>query len=162
MLKITVKFFLLILLTQPIFSKSNAVVKTVPSKETIAIASELLETMHMKHTYQGMIARITQMQLQQNPQLLIIKPTIHGFFKKYMGWEALKSDIAYTYASVYTQDELKEINKFYQTKVGQKSVHLMPELASRGARIGQHKLMLHMPELQTMIEKALKKHHQSK
>ena len=160
MLKLLSKTLLILFCTLPLMAKQTS--PLAPSKEAIKIASTLLETMHMKHTYEGMIERITQMQLQQNPQLIIIKSTIHNFFTKYMGWEALKKDIAYTYASAYTQKELEEINKFYQSNVGQKSVHLMPQLASKGAKIGQHKLMLHMPELQSMIEEALKKHHSSK
>jgi len=160
MLKLISKILLILFCTLPLVAKQTP--SLASSKEAIKSALILLETMHMKDTYEGMIERITQMQLQQNPQLLIIKPTIHNFFTKYMGWEALKKDIAYTYASAYTQKEIEEINRFYQSKVGQKSVHLMPQLASKGAQIGQQKLMLHMPELQKMIEEALKDHHSSK
>ena len=160
MLKLTSKLLLIFFCTLPLLAKQT--LPTSPSKEAIKIASQLLETMHMKHNYEGMIKRITQMQIQQNPQLVIIRPTIRSFFTKYMGWDALKYDIADTYATYYTVKELKEIKTFYQTEVGQKSIHLMPQLASQGAKIGQQKLMLHMSELQTMIEKALKEHHASK
>jgi len=161
MLKLTLKLLLITLLTLPLFSKEHTET-TASSIKRVAIALELLETMHMKHNYEGMIKRVTQMQIQQNPQLIIIRPTISSFFTKYMGWNALKNDIAKTYASNYTTKELEEIKAFYLTKVGQKSIHLMPQLASQGAKIGQQKLMLHMSELQTMIEKALKEHHTSK
>ena len=161
MLKLTLKLLFITLLTLPLFSKENIQTTASPSKR-VAIALELLETMQMKHNYEGMIKRITQMQIQQNPQLVIIRPTISSFFTKYMGWDALKNDIAETYSKYYTIKELQEIKTFYLSKVGQKSIHLMPQLASQGAKIGQEKLMLHMPELQTMIEKALKEHHISK
>ena len=119
-------------------------------------AYTLLATMNMKESYEGMITRITQMQIQANPQLKAIEPTIHAFFTKYMGWEAQRGDIAALYAKNYTAEELNELNKFYQTPLGQKTVQLMPQLAAAGAKIGQSKMMQHMPEMKAMIEAELK------
>jgi len=124
---------------------------------SIAKAYELLKTMNMDKTYAGMIERVTQMQLQQNPQLKVIEGTIHKFFNKYMGWDALKDDMAAIYAKNYTVKELEEIINFYKTDVGQKTVQLMPQLAAAGAKIGQSKLAQHMGELKTMVEAKLKK-----
>jgi hypothetical protein len=104
-----------------------------------------------------MIKRVTQMQIQANPQLKAIEPTIQAFFDKYMGWEAQKGDIAALYAKNYTTEELQELSKFYQTPLGQKTVQLMPQLAAAGAKIGQSKMMQHMPEMKAMIEAELKK-----
>ncbi len=132
-------------------------VTTVAPSAAITAAHQLLETMNMRQTYASMLERITQMQLQQNPELVVIQPTIHAFFKKYMGWDALKDDMAAIYAKNYTAQELGEINAFYQTPVGQKTVQLMPQLAAAGAQIGQSKLAAHMGELQMMIEAELKK-----
>lgn len=128
----------------------------------IATAHELLKTMNMDKTYAGMIERVTQMQLQQSPQLKVIEPTIHAFFNKYMGWDALKDDMAAIYAKNYTLKELEEIIVFYKTDVGQKTVQLMPQLAASGAQIGQNKLAQHMGELKEMVEAELKKLAESK
>lgn len=120
-------------------------------------ALTLLATMNMKESYDGMIKRITQMQIQANPQLKAIEPTIEAFFTKYMGWEAQRGDIAALYAKNYTTEELKELNKFYQTPLGQKTVQIMPQLAAASAKIGQSRMMQHMPEMKAMIEAELKK-----
>jgi len=120
-------------------------------------ALTLLATMNMKESYDGMIKRITQMQVQANPQLKAIEPTIEAFFTKYMGWEAQRGDIAALYAKNYTTEELKELNKFYQTPLGQKTVQIMPQLAAASAQIGQSRMMKHMPEMKAMIESELKK-----
>lgn len=130
---------------------------TVASSATVKAAHNLLTTMNMKKTYQGMLDRITNMQIQQNPQLSHIKPTIHKFFEKYMGWNALVDDMAKVYAKNFTEIELNEITKFYKTKVGQKTIQLMPLLAAAGAKIGQSKLASHLGELKVMIETELKK-----
>jgi len=119
-------------------------------------AYTLLATMNMKESYEGMIEKVTQMQIAQNPELEAIKPTIHAFFEKYMGWEAQRGDIAALYAKNYTAEELNELNKFYQTPLGQKTVQLMPQIAAAGAQIGQSRLAEHMGELQMMIQAELK------
>ena len=130
---------------------------TISAHAANSAAYTLLATMNMKESYEGMIKRITQMQIQSNPQLKAIEPTIHAFFTKYMGWEAQRGDIAALYAKNYSTEELKELNKFYQTPLGQKTVQLMPQLAAASAQIGQSKMMAHMPEMKTMIESELKK-----
>lgn len=144
-------------LTSFIQATNTPSVNTVPTSATLTAANNLLKTMHMGDTYAGMIERITQMQLNHNPQLSIIKPTIHAFFNKYMGWDALKHDMAQIYAEHYTTSELEEISTFYKTKIGQKTIKLMPILAAEGAKVGQDKLAAHMGELQLMIEAELKK-----
>jgi hypothetical protein len=130
---------------------------TIPAHQANSEALTLLATMNMKQSYEGMIKRITQMQIQSNPQLQSIAPTIEAFFTKYMGWEAQRGDIAALYAKNYTADELKELNKFYQTPLGQKTVQIMPQLAAASAQIGQSRMMKHMPEMKAMIEAELKK-----
>ena len=130
---------------------------TIAAHQANSEALTLLATMNMRESYEGMIKRITQMQVQSNPQLKAIEPTIEAFFTKYMGWDAQRGDIAALYAKNYTADELKELNKFYQTTLGQKTVQIMPQLAAASAKIGQSRMMKHMPEMKAMIEAELKK-----
>lgn len=143
--------------------KCGGAMKKVPEKSTVTAhqanseAYTLLATMNMKSSYEGMIKRITQMQVEANPSLKEITPMIEAFFTKYMGWEAQRGDIAALYAKNYTLEELKELNKFYQTPLGQKTVQLMPQLAAASAKIGQSKMIGHMPEMKAMIEAELKK-----
>lgn len=130
---------------------------TIPAHQANAEALTLLATMNMKESYEGMIERITQMQIQARPELKAIEPAIKEFFTKYMGWEAQRGDIAALYAKNYTTEELKKLNEFYQTPLGQKTVQLLPQLAAAAAQIGQSRMMQHMPEMKAMIETELKK-----
>ena len=159
MLKTTSKTLLLaVSLALPFSLQATEAKSTMNSAHAAnSAAYTLLATMNMKESYEGMITRITQMQVQSNPGLKSIKPTIHAFFTKYMGWEAQRGDIAALYAKNYTAEELAELNKFYQTPLGQKTVQLMPQLAAAGAQIGQSRMMKHMPEMKAMIDAELKK-----
>ena len=130
---------------------------TIAAHQANSEALTLLATMNMKNSYEGMIKRITQMQIQARPELKAIEPAIEAFFTKYMGWEAQRGDIAALYAKNYTATELQALNKFYQTPLGQKTVQIMPQLAAASAKIGQSKMMKHMPEMKAMIESELKK-----
>jgi len=147
---------------------SKMAMKKVSSKTTVPAhmanneAITLLATMNMRESYEGMIKRITQMQIQARPELKTIEPAIEAFFTKYMGWEAQKGDIAALYAKNYTVKELKELNTFYQSPLGQKTVQIMPQLAAASAQIGQSRMMQHMPEMKAMIEAELKKIHTKK
>lgn len=145
MLKKTSKSLLLVATLALPFSlqatDAPSVATTAPSA-SITAAHQLLETMNMRQTYARMIEKVTQMQLQQNPELKIIQPAI--------------------YAKNYTAQELGKFNAFYQTSVGQKTVQLMPQLAAAGAQIGQSKLAAHIGELKIMIETELKKNQRSK
>jgi hypothetical protein len=161
MLKTLSKTLLIAAFTMPLAIQATetqtASSTTIEAHMANSEAYTLLETMNMRESYEGMIQRITQMQIEANPQLKAIEPTIHAFFTKYMGWEAQRGDIAALYAKNYTVEELKELNKFYQTPLGQKTVQLMPQLAAASAQIGQSKMMQHMPEMKSMIEAELKK-----
>jgi len=179
MIKLTTKTLLLAALTLPLSLqaqcgsgkcggdkssiKKESSAKTAPSKTTISAhqansaALTLLATMNMRESYEGMIKRITQMQIAAKPELEPLRTTIEAFFTKYMGWEAQRGDIAALYAKNYTTEELKELTKFYQTKLGQKTVQIMPQLAAASAQIGQSRMMQHMPEMKAMIESELKK-----
>lgn len=139
-------------------SEVNTTIESNTSVDTsISMANELLKTMGMEKTYAGMIDNVTQMQLYQNPKLKVIEPTIHAFFVKYMGWDALKYDMAKMYAKSYTLKELEELIAFYKTKVGEKTLKLMPELAMTGTEIAKKKLTEHIGELKSMVKSELKK-----
>ncbi len=117
----------------------------------------LLKNMKLKDNYEAIIERITNMQIKQNPILKEVRPTIQAFFKKSMGWDTVKDDIANLYIKHYTEKEIDELNAFYQSPTGQKSIAIMPRLASTGAIIQQNKLMAKMKDLKAMVAKELKK-----
>ena len=66
-------------------------------------------------------------------------------------FNGIKHDIARMYAKDFTEKELDELAKFYQTPLGRKAARLLPQYAAKGAEIGQRKVMENMSELQKMI-----------
>jgi hypothetical protein len=74
-----------------------------------------------------------------------------AFLNKYMSWASLKDDMAKIYMAEFSESELNELTKFYQTPLGKKSIQKMPVLMTKGAEIGQKRVQEHLPELQAVL-----------
>ena len=91
------------------------------------------------------------MQVQQNPALAPHQAQMKAFLSKYMSWASLKDDMAKLYMAEFSESELNELTKFYQTPVGKKTIQKMPALMAKGAEIGQKRVQEHLPELQAAL-----------
>lgn len=70
-----------------------------------------------------------------------------------MSWEKIKDDFIHVYMSVYTEEEIQELIKFYQTPVGQKTIEQTPILMEQSMEISQKYLFATLPKLQSIAEK---------
>ncbi len=117
-----------------------------------AAAATLLSNMEMEKVMSQSVDQMLQMQVQQNPAIAPYQAQIKAFLTKHMSWEAMKDDMAKIYAAEFTEPELKELNAFYQTPLGKKTLQKMPTLLAKGAEIGQKRVQEHLPELQAAIQ----------
>jgi uncharacterized protein len=97
------------------------------------------------------IDQMLAMQVQQNPALAPYQAQMKTFLGKYMSWASLKEDMTKIYMAEFTESELNELIKFYQTPLGKKTVMRMPALMAKGAEIGQKRVNEHLPELEAAI-----------
>jgi hypothetical protein len=105
----------------------------------------------------GMFQQMTQgMNISESQ-----KPIMDKFFVKYstmvkqeLSWDKLEAPIADAYSSVYTDEEVKEIIKFYKSPVGQKLLKKMPELMQATMGVMQKAMKDIMPKVQA-IQKEL-------
>jgi hypothetical protein len=118
-------------------------------------AEDLLVAASMEEVFTRTIDQALDAQIAANPQLAELKPVMKAFFDKHMSWAALKPDMVKLYTESFTEEELKDITKFYQTPSGKKMALTTPDLMAKGAAIGQAKVQAHMPELQQMVEAAM-------
>jgi hypothetical protein len=114
-------------------------------------AESLLSLMNMDSVMSQSIDQMLQMQIKQNPAIGAYEQEMKNFLKKYMSWAGLKDDMVKIYMDEFTESELNELNKFYQTPLGKKTLEKMPTLLSKGAELGQRRVQEHLPELQTAI-----------
>ena len=114
-------------------------------------AESLLNLMGMDHLLDQSVDQMLQMQVQQNPQLAQFQPQMKAFLNKYMSWASMKDDMAKIYADEFSEAELNDLTKFYQTPLGKKTIEKMPSLMAKGAAMGQKRVQEHLPELQAAI-----------
>jgi uncharacterized protein len=120
-------------------------------------AEQMLNLMDMPHILQKSVDEMVKVQVQQNPSIAPFETVMKQFLAKYMNWESLKPDMIKIYMDEFTEPELAELNKFYQTPVGKKTIERMPTLMSKGAQLGAQRVQAHMPELQAAIAEEAKK-----
>lgn len=117
----------------------------------------LFTLMEMESLLSQSVDSMLAMQVQQNPAIAPYQAQMKAFLNKYMGWASLKDDMAKLYMANFSESELNELNKFYQTPLGKKTVQKMPTLMTKGAEIGQKRVQEHLPELQAAIAAGEKK-----
>ncbi|WP_320033658.1 DUF2059 domain-containing protein [Halarcobacter sp.] len=115
-------------------------------------AEKLLSTIGMEKVMNLSMSQMIDLQLQQTPALAPYKPVIIKFFNKHMSWESLKPEFLKIYSEAFSAKELHEINEFYATKTGKRTIELMPSLMTQGAQIGASRVQENIEELQAMIK----------
>jgi uncharacterized protein len=111
----------------------------------------LFRLTQMEKKIQESVDSVVQLQLRQNPQLAEHEKAMHDFFNKYIGWNALKDELADMYMQRFTEQELTDINAFYITPVGQKVITVLPELVQQRNQLAMMRLQQNIGELQQII-----------
>ncbi|MBX0292921.1 DUF2059 domain-containing protein [Hymenobacter sp. HSC-4F20] len=119
-------------------------------------AEELLAATDSEKNLSATIDRLLAAQIEQNPGMKAVEPEMRAYLNKYMSWQSMKDDMVQLYAREFTEKELKELTKFYQTPTGRKTITKMPQLMQAGMEIGQKRMQEHLPELQQAISEKLK------
>jgi len=120
-------------------------------------AEKLLNTMGMEQSFEQSISQMLDLQLQQNAALVPYKEVLLKFFKKHMSYESLKPSLLKMYAETFKASELHQINLFYTTDVGKKTIEKMPVLMAQGAKIGASRVQENMDELRAMVAAELER-----
>ncbi len=122
-----------------------------PSAARREAATELLHTINLERAMDSGSTAMADAMIQQNPMLGPYRDVIQKWASTFMTWQNLGPKYVDLYADSFTADELRQMNAFYKTPVGQKALTLMPEMMRRGARFSMDVAQQHLGELQQMI-----------
>lgn len=120
-------------------------------------AEQMLTLMDMETVLRRAVDEMLKAQIAQNPGIAPFETVMRQFLMKHMSWNSLKADTIQIYMAEFTEPELDELNRFYQTELGRKMVEKMPTLMGKGAELGAQRVQQNMPELQTAIAEEAKK-----
>ena len=115
-------------------------------------AEKLLDMVGTQAVMEQSMSQMLDIQLQQNPALAPYKGVMMEFLNKNMSYESLKPDLVKMYSEEFTSSELREINAFYLTDVGKKSIEKMPKLMMQGGQLGATRVQENINDLQAMIQ----------
>ena len=136
---------------------ANTTKSETGDKKHLQVAHELLESMNMKAVYNKMLVKMTDNLVTKIPALKNSKEKILEFYRKYIGWDAIKDDQAKIYKKYFSIKEMEDLKNFYKTETGKKTLSLMPEIMTEGQVLAQKKIVPHMDELKKIMAESLKK-----
>jgi hypothetical protein len=115
-------------------------------------AEKLLDMVGTQAVMEQSMSQMLDIQLQQNPALAPYKGVMMEFLNENMSYESLKPELIKMYSEEFTSSELREINAFYSTDVGKKSIEKMPTLMMQGGQLGATRVQENIGDLQAMIQ----------
>ena len=111
----------------------------------------LFKLTRMKQKIDESVESVAQLQLRQNPALAAKSDQLMDFLERHIGWNAVKADLYAMYMQTFTEDELKTINDFYITPLGQKVIVIVPQLVQERNRLAMQRLQENIGELQQIM-----------
>ena len=115
-------------------------------------AEKLLNMVGTQEVMEQSMSQMLDIQMQQNPALAPYKGVMMEFLNENMSYESLKPELIKMYSEEFTSSELREINAFYSTDVGKKSIEKMPTLMMQGGQLGATRVQENIGDLQAMIQ----------
>jgi hypothetical protein len=111
----------------------------------------LFKLTRMEQKINESVESVAQLQLRQNPALAAKNDQLMAFLERHIGWNAVKADLYAMYMQTFTEDELKTINDFYITPLGQKVIVIVPQLVQERNRLAMQRLQENVGELQQIM-----------
>ncbi|SHO57727.1 DUF2059 domain-containing protein [Vibrio quintilis] len=140
-----------------------ALAATSPKTET---AEKLIEIMNMDKQmlggFEAMLPTIKHMALQMklnDSESQEMTNIYRDWFNQDIDRQKIKQQITGLYSDNFSQNEMKDIIRFYKTPTGQKFLKAMPELAKKAAQLGVEQAQSKQQQLLNRLSPFLKKHH---
>ena len=118
----------------------NAVNAAEPTAEHLAAAVEYLEAKGTPQLLEIECRTMADKQVKLQPELAKHREKLLEFYRGAFGFAALKDDLAALYAKEYTEEELRELTRFYRTPLGQKSVAVEEKFVPAFAELLERKI----------------------
>ncbi len=130
-----------LLLLFALFAFAAPVAAQEPTPAQLRAAERLVSAMHLESSWAPMQDQLVREIHQAFPDTSrFVKESersMRELFAQRFTWEKMKPEYVRMYASLYTEDELRQLTTFYQSPVGQKSLRIAPEVAGWTARVAQ-------------------------
>lgn len=106
-----------------------------PTPGQLRVAERLVTAMRLESSWAPMQEQIVRQLYQLSPDTSRWRAEserkMRELFAKSFTWDKMGPEYVRLYASLYTEEELRQLTAFYESPVGQKSIRLNPEVTAR-------------------------------
>ena len=120
-------------------------------------AEQLLVTLRVERVMVDTIDPVIDALIKTNPNIGTYRQSLKQYLTRQLAWETQKDEWINAYTEEFTEAELIEMAKFYQTPLGQKMLDKQPKLTSRVMDFAVKKALANKEELRKAIEADTKK-----
>lgn len=130
---------------------SNILTYSQIDHKRIELAGKLLKIMNYDVLMESALNEFTQIELLKTPELDDYKDVLGNYLLSLLNSDSVKMEFCKIYAEEFSENELIEISNFYETEIGKKAIKKMPQLMSRGMKLGQDLVLGKQEELKKII-----------
>lgn len=120
-------------------------------------AEQLLVTLRVEKTMADAIDPTIDTLIKTNDNIGKYKSALREYLKRQLAWEVQKEEWVTAYVEEFTEAELLELAKFYQSPLGQKALDKQPKLTGRLTEYAVRKALANKDDLRKAIEADAKK-----
>jgi hypothetical protein len=121
-----------------------------------AAVKELFKAMDLPKKMQDTLDQTLENQIKFQPPLKPYREVMRKFLVKYMSYESLEDELVSLWVKEFTENEVQELIRFYQSPVGKKVLSKQPEMHAKISQLTSKRIQANQEELKKMIEEASK------
>lgn len=152
-------FLILIIISIPVsYAQSSSYSKKI---------EKLLLMVHTDKTLDQVFNKMRAIQTQQLQNINLSKAQA-GIMKDYytklynllgteLKWDKIKPFFIKLYAENFTEKDIDQLTKFYESPVGKKYIRKMPVLLDKGMQLGQERVQMLIPQIQALTKDMMRK-----
>jgi hypothetical protein len=120
--------------------------------KTEALVDRLLDALNAKQGIEQNVQVMALAQIQAQPELAVFADVFKQFYRKYIGYDAIRDSLTEQYVDRFSQSELQELVEFYESDLGRKSTKFIPQIATHVLQEATLASQANAAELQSMVD----------
>jgi uncharacterized protein len=114
-----------------------------------------LEVTNVRQTLEQGIDLMLKNQASQMPQMGAYTKVMRDFYNEHMSWAVMEPDYTRVYLATFTEPELRELIRFYESPAGRALVAKTPIVIEKTTELTSQRLQTLMPELMKRLQAAM-------
>jgi hypothetical protein len=145
---------LLLVSVQPAHAQAPAAAPAVTPTHRVAV-QRLIVVSRVRELSEQSTETMMATQLQQMPQLGPVAGVLREFYHEQLSWTVLEPEFMRLYLEVFSEAEVHDLIRFYESPAGQTLLTKTPVLMAKSQEVSSRRLQAAMPQLMQRLQAAL-------